>query len=329
MTRAGVQYEEMAGLLLSLALSTIAFTRAPDATAPWPNTDIYAMNADGTGVRALTRDGHSHHPNWSPDGRRVLFIHDSTLQNGPAYPEPKEFASHHPVELHVMDADGGNRKLLRRIEPVIYSAAWSPDGKTIAVTCLPKRLTPVEQAGQTEPMQAGLYLLSADGRGELRLLFRNAYTPAWSPDGKKLAFSVESPRGSWSVHVANADGSSWRRLTDPRLMGGSPAWSPDGQQIALAEFAGGGRDQQIFLMRADGARRRQLTLDPAWSCDHPAWSPDGSRIVFYCRAASAPCGSPLPGCVRRIFTLDWRKPGAQPVPLLSHDGAAPAFSPAK
>lgn len=320
----------MSGLVVTLVFSTIAFTRAPDASAPWPTTDIYVMNAaDGSRVRALTRDGHSHHPNWSPDGRRLLFIHDSTLQSGPASPEPKEFATHHPVELQVMDADGGNRRLLRRIEPVIYSAAWSPDGKTIAVTCLPKRMTPAEQALQTEPLQAGLYLLQADGRGELRLLFRNAYTPAWSLDGKKLAFSVESPRGSWSVHVANADGSSLRRLTDPRLMGGSPAWSPDGKQIALAEFVGG-RDQQIFLVSADGAgRRRQLTLDPAWTCDHPAWSADGSRIVFYCRSVTAPCGSVLPGCVRRIFALDWRKPGAKPVQLLSHDGADPAFSPAR
>lgn len=330
----------MTAWLHAFLLSTIAFTRAPDATAPWPTTDVYVMNGDGSGVRALTRDGHSHNPSWLPDGRRILFVHDSTLQGRPAYPEPLEFASHHPVELQVMDAaDGGNRRLLRRIEPVIYGAAASPDGKAIAVTCLAGR--PATPASPADPMQAGLYLLSSDGSGELRLLFRNAYTPAWSPDGKRLAFSVEKPRGQWAVHVANANGTGGsRQLTDPRRLGGSPAWSPDGRRVAFSEQAasgGGGtggqqpRQQQVFVMNTDGSQQRQLTRDPNWSCDAPSWSPDGKRIIASCRAASAPCGSALPGCVRRIFSIDATgsaEGGAKMVQLTDRDGALPAFAPA-
>jgi Tol biopolymer transport system component len=114
------------------------YTHAPDESAPWPVTDIYSMRGDGSNVKALTNDGHSHSPIWSPDGRRILFIHDSALRTKPAYREPKEFESYHSVELYVMDADGKNRRLLRRLEPVIYSAAWSPDGKTLAISCLPE-----------------------------------------------------------------------------------------------------------------------------------------------------------------------------------------------
>jgi Tol biopolymer transport system component len=311
---------------------TIVFTHAPDASAPWPVTDIYSMGADGSNVKVLTNDGHSHTPSWSADGRRILFVHDSTLQTKPAYREEKGFDSYHPVELYVMDKDGSNRHLLRRLEPVIFSAAWSPDGKMLAITCLPQ--TWINLPPSDEPLRAGLFLLPADGQGEPRLLFRNAFTPSWSPDGKKLAFSVEHPRGLWSVHVANSDGSNDVQLTDPSLIGGSPAWSPDGKLIALDEFVAQGRGRHIFVMNANGSEVRQVTTDPNWFCEHPSWSPDGKQIAFFCLSASAPCGpgvsstgSVLPACVRRIFTTPLRDAKSQPTQLTEHDGAFPAFAP--
>ncbi len=155
------------------------FVHAPDGSGPWPVEDIYSMDADGGNVRALTNDGHSHDPAWPPDAKRVLFIHDSALRMTPPYKEQVEFVSHHAVELYVMDRDGGNRHLLRRMEPVIYSAAWSPDGNTLAISSI---------GGQ--PMRAGLFLLPADAQGEPRLLFTDALTPSWSPDAKKLAFAM-------------------------------------------------------------------------------------------------------------------------------------------
>src|SRR5437667_12519140 len=156
-----------------------------------------------------------------------------------------------------MNADGSDRKLLRHIEPVIYSAAWSSDGKTLAITCIPEVWASVPRPAD-EPARAGLFLLSADGMGELRPLFPNAFTPSWSPDGKRLAFSVERPRGRWAVHVANTDGSHDVQLTDSNRIGGSPAWSPDGTHIAFDEFVDPGR-QQVFVMETDGSQVRQLT----------------------------------------------------------------------
>lgn len=309
----------------------IVCERAPDDSAPWPVRDIYSMGSDGSNVHALTKDGHSHNPSWSPDGRRILFIHDSTLRSKPAYREETKYESYHPVELYVMDADGSNPKLIRRMEPVIHSAVWSPDGTTLAITCVPETSSNRLQA-TAEPMRAGLFLLPANGEGEPRLLFPNAFTPSWSPDSKKLAFSVERPRGQWAIHVANSDGSHDVQLTDPSRSAGSPAWSPDGKLIAFDEFAGQDR-QQIFVMDADGSNVRQLTMNSSWSCGHPSWSPEGNRIAFFCRSAAAPCGmvssigSVLPECLRRIFTVSLSDSKPELTQLNEHDGASPEFAP--
>jgi Tol biopolymer transport system component len=328
-------------LLLTLALvasvqaqqnaGTIVFIHAPDGGPPWPVEDVYAMDADGTNVRAMTNDGHSHHPVWSPDGKRVLFVHDSSLETQPASREQKQYESHHPVELYVMDRDGGNRRLLRRLEPVIHSVAWSPDGKTLAISGI--RQTSAN-GSQPAERHAGLFLLPADAQGEPRFLFPDAWTPSWSPDGRKLAFSVERPRGQWAIHVANADGSDDLELTDPPLTAGSPAWSPDGKLIAFDRFVGGS-NQQIFVMGVDGSRQRQVTADLRWSCEHPSWSPDGKELVFACRSALNPCGvvssvgTLLPECSRRIFSVSPFDQNAKPVRLNERDGAAPEFAPVR
>jgi Tol biopolymer transport system component len=281
--------------------------------------DVYSMRGDGSGVRALTNDGHSHDPAWSPDGQRILFVHDSALSVKPAYPEANGFESYHSVELFVMDKDGANRHLVRREEPVIFGAAWSPDGKMLAVS---SASTP----------RGSLFLLSADGSGGMRLLFRKALTPSWSPDGKKLAFSVEETRGLWAVHVGNSDGSGDVELTDPHVGAGSPAWSPDGKRLAFDASLGPLR--QIFVMDADGSHKRGITTSSSWSCTHASWSPDGKRLVFSCRSAFSPCGvvssvgTHLPECARRIFAISVDQLNAIPVQLGDGGGMQPSFSPA-
>jgi Tol biopolymer transport system component len=306
----------------------IAYTRAPDGGAPWPVQDICTVRMDGSAAQCLTADGHSHHPSWSPDGSRILFIDDSALSTKPPYRETEESKTHHSIGLSVMDADGRNRRVLRVMEPAIFSAAWSPDGATLAISA-----ATAAALGQT-PI-AGLFLLPANGQGELRLLTPDAWTPSWSPDGSRLAFTMEGPRGRWTVHTANADGSNDRSLTDPGVDSGSPAWSPDGKSIAFDQFTDTHRRQQVFVMKADGSGKRQLTTDSAWSCGHPTWSPGGSHLVVACRSASSPCGmgfsstgQPMPECRRRLFVVPVDSgAGATPAKLIEHDGATPSWAP--
>ena len=99
--------------------------------------DIYTIDEEGRNVRALTKDGHSHDAAWSPDGKRILFVHDSALTIKPAYREEKQYETHYSTELWLKDRNGGNDRLLRRMEPGIFGAAWSPEGETIGVSLLP------------------------------------------------------------------------------------------------------------------------------------------------------------------------------------------------
>src|SRR5262249_25305960 len=160
--------------------------------------NICTVRVNGSAPRRLTADGHSHDASWSPDGKRILFIHDAPLSSKPEYRETGETKSHHPIELSVMDADGRNRQALPVIAPVIHSASWSPDGNLLAVSST--------SATPGQPRRDGIFLLPANGRGDLRLLIENGWTPSWSPDGTKIVFTVEQPRGRWTVHIANKDG---------------------------------------------------------------------------------------------------------------------------
>jgi Tol biopolymer transport system component len=137
-------------------------------------------------------------------------------------------------------------------------------------------------AGSAASQPTRIAALSADGvvavdvdGGNLTQLSsnRNALSPAWSPDGTKLAFS-----DARDVYVVDADGSNEQRLTsNPApafVVTPSPTWSPDGKQIAYA------LGDAVWLMNADGSDRHALTSDPGALVLRPYWEPAGSLILY-------------------------------------------------
>ena len=126
-----------------------------------------------------------------------------------------------------------------------------------------------------------IYAMGGDGGNQRRLTVNPTIddNPAWSPDGKKIAYDAYlnpedpdlSPR---EIFVMDADGNNKRQLAEEG--GVHPSWSPDGKRIA---FVGGINVNQINVMDADGRNQKRLTHDFVHK-RMPSWSPDGMSIAY-------------------------------------------------
>jgi TolB protein len=136
-----------------------------------------------------------------------------------------------------------------------------------------------------------LFTVNRLGRHAARLLSNGLeISPAWSPDGRTIAFSrlasPSLPIEQAELYLADADGSNIRALG---ARGVSPSWSPDGRRIAFVSFAdrngpacpvdGCPPNGEIYVVNADGNSLTRLTTSTA-DDERPTWSPDGSRIAF-------------------------------------------------
>jgi TolB protein len=128
------------------------------------------------------------------------------------------------------------------------------------------------------PGRSSLFLLHPDARVPINLTpDQNRSTlPAYSPDGKRIAFTCEV-QGKLQICVMDEGGKNVRQLTEEPGYNRAPAWSPDGKRIAF--ISNRDRNSEVYVMDADGANPVNLTNDPGFDGD-PAWSPDGKQIAF-------------------------------------------------
>jgi dipeptidyl aminopeptidase/acylaminoacyl peptidase len=124
-----------------------------------------------------------------------------------------------------------------------------------------------------------IYSMNPDGSNQTNLTNTTngdlAETPAWSPDGSKIAF-ISLRDSIYDIFIMNADGTNQTRITNP-MVERDPTWSPDGTKIAFSGSQDANED--IYTMNADGSNPVRLTTDPADDTD-PTWSPDGTKIAF-------------------------------------------------
>ena len=235
----------------------IAFTR----TVGGERGQIHVVRPDGSGLRQLThRRRGAGAASWSPDGRRIAF----------------GSIAHGKVQIFVKRLGGRTR----RITPAhanFGAPAWSPDGRWIAATS-------GHWAQGRESFRHTIVVLRADGR-RLRTVYdggaMSATSPAWSPDGRTIAFmhtDIGALGASPSIYVVPAAGGEARRITEDGAQD-DPDWSPDGSLIAYSHGDALGRDA-VRIMRRDGSGDRLLVDDTTDSEGWPAWAPSGGRVAF-------------------------------------------------
>jgi Tol biopolymer transport system component len=166
-----------------------------------------------------------------------------------------------------------------------------------------------------------IYVMNSDGSGVRRLTAHTAQdgTPAWSPDGSKVAFWSDRG-GSANIYVLDVASAHLARLTT--LPSGEPVWSPDGKLVASSALGAGERASDIYVVNADGTNLRQLTAEYG-SDSSPDWSPDGALIAFTSSRNSI--GDPHPS-VTQIFKMT-SSGDVQSALTNSHIDTTPSWSP--
>ena len=189
---------------------------------------------------------HLEAPNWSPDGKFLVFNQGGRLYKMPTNGVPELINT--GTLIHVNNDHG-----------------ISPDGTTLAIS------------DGTLPGGSRIYVLPITG-GAPKLLTSNApsYFHGWSPDGKTLAFCGQRQNNFDIYTVPAAGGPEVRLTTDPGKDDG-PDYSPDGKYIYFNSERTG--HMQVWRMGVDGSNQEQITTDEFGNVfPHP--SPDGRWIVF-------------------------------------------------
>jgi len=164
----------------------------------------------------------------------------------------------------------GNRRIqLMLTEGTSIAAAVSPDGRTVVID-----------------LSGSLWILPSSGGIARRITdeFSDARQPAWSPEGRTIAFQSYRD-GGWHIWTVAPDGTALKQLTSGPFDHREPHWSPDGARIAFSSDRSGNYD--IWELVLATGQLRQVTND-ASNESMPAWSRDGREIAFVSDRPSSP-----------------------------------------
>lgn len=203
-----------------------------------------------TGIRTIVRRAREHieAPNWSRDGRTLLYNRAGALFELPA-------AGGEPRKINTGTANRCNND---------HGLSW--DGTKLVIS------------DHGKDGLSRIYLLPAAG-GEPVLVTEKgpSYWHGWSPDDRTLAYCAER-NGEYDVYTIPVTGGDERRLTTAPGLDDGPEYSPDGKTIYFNSVRTG--QMKIWKMAPDGSGQTQVTPDDAFGDWFPHPSPDGTLIVF-------------------------------------------------
>ena len=271
--------------------NTIAFT-------PWHNTMnppfIATVGMDGEQYAELTDGKQSdYNPIWSPIGDKIAYV---------CY-------INHTRQICTMNPNGNNRIQLTQEPGGNINPVWSPDGSKIAFVSW--RDTFINEETKDEENNIDVYIMDADGSNQQRITTdpKEDWYPAWSPDGKKLAFvSMRhetrdqddcEDKCNTEIYMVDIDGNNLTRLTDNSYMDYYPIWRPEvsthvarivptktpsildiqfgSSNDQIMYFAQDNQDINLYLINLDGQSETGKIIGEG---SEAVWSPDGKSIAF-------------------------------------------------
>ena len=214
--------------------------------------DIWVVNANGAGAKDLTAGNglQDRSPVVSPEGGPHIAWVASRCRSGC------------PGDIWVMDSRGGHVfNATRSPDQDEESPSWAPSGGVIA-------FSRASASGGTADIWSMVWTGTPSSFKRLTRSGANDVQPAYSPIDRLIAFA-SNRSGSYGIYTMDPGGNNVTLLAADAQ---SPDWHPRGTSIT---FVRGGN---VWVMRADGSHRRQLTSSGKDS--FPGYSPDGQRIVF-------------------------------------------------
>jgi TolB protein len=232
-------------------------------------TQVYTMNADGSGKRQLTHfptGSTSLRPTWSPDGSRIVFLYDE--------------GSKGTLSIYTMARDGSDVRRVTGLGGFVDIAPrWSHAGDRILFS------------DQTAAGDFNLYTVRSDGsdrRPVATLPSTDETDPDWSPNGRQIVYSVQTAFTA-TLHKMNANGTG---IVNLHVSGDDPVWSPDGRKLAFRTWDPDGFAHIVATVNADGSNHRDLdapnnnSAAPSWQrlptakaqCLHGGWRNYGDRF---------------------------------------------------
>jgi len=268
-----------------------------DSTKDRHDSDIYMTSWDGaTTVRLTASDESETSPRWSPDGKTLAFLSGRQGSKG--------------SQVWLLNRAGGEAERVTQFKGGVSAMAWSPDGGRLALVVTDTQ--PTVDSTKAKPIVVDRYAFKRDGQGFLGKEHAHLYAfdvatrkweqvtsgdeddaaPAWSPDGKWLAFvSAREPEAqrydNTDVYVVEARaGSAPKRLTTFQGRDEAPlSWSPDGSMVAYVQgpepknFGYGGGFGTAAVVPVNGGAPKLLTASFDRAVTGARWSADGKTIL--------------------------------------------------